>query len=155
MNKVATHAALLTPQSYTHKRRPISAMSSSNKILQHNLNSHILHRPSIAKALHIFCMQSRQTISAMLSIATIHCSNPQHNLLSMHIKTHYTSTTTHPTTKKHKAYLCKQWQNGTSCRDGVKVLWCHSNLVWLVFEASIPTCTCFPSENFCDVLNYS
>ena len=35
------------------------------------------------------------------------------------------------------------WQNGTRCRDGVKVLWCHSHLVRLVFEASIPTCTCF------------
>ena len=22
------------------------------------------------------------------------------------------------------------WQNGTRCRDGVKVLWCHSHLVW-------------------------
>ena len=43
------------------------------------------------------------------------------------------------------------WQNGTRCRDGVKVLWCHSHLVWLVFEASIPTCTCFPSENFFDL----
>ena len=42
----------------------------------------------------------------------------------------------------------RSWQNGTRCRDGVKVLWCHSHLVWLVFEASIPTCTCFPSENF-------
>ena len=26
---------------------------------------------------------------------------------------------------KHIAYLCKWWQNGTRCRDGVKVLWCH------------------------------
>ena len=26
---------------------------------------------------------------------------------------------------------------------GVNVLWCLSHLVWLVFEASIPTCTCF------------
>ena len=25
------------------------------------------------------------------------------------------------------------WQNGTRGRDGVKVLWCHSHLVWLVF----------------------
>ena len=25
------------------------------------------------------------------------------------------------------------WQNGTKCRDGVKVFWCHSHLVWLVF----------------------
>jgi len=52
------------------------------------------------------------------------------------------------TTNKHTAYLCKWRQNGTRCRDGVKVLWCHYNLVWLVFEASIPTCACFPSENF-------
>ena len=28
--------------------------------------------------------------------------------------------------------------NGKRCRDGVKVLWCHSHLVWLVFEGSIP-----------------
>ena len=30
----------------------------------------------------------------------------------------------------------------------VNVLWCHSHLVWLVFEGSIPTCACFPLENF-------
>ena len=86
----------------------------------------------------------------------IHCSHPQHNSLSMHIKMHYTPTTDptafhNPslhTTNKHKAYLCKWRQNGTRCRDDVKVLWCHSHLVWLVCEASIPTCTCFPSENF-------
>ena len=36
-------------------------------------------------------------------------------------------------------------QNGTSCRDGVKVLWCCFHLVWL---SSIPTCTCFYSENY-------
>ena len=40
------------------------------------------------------------------------------------------------------------WQNGTRCRDGVNVLQCHSHLVWPVFEGSIPTCTCFHSENF-------
>ena len=38
--------------------------------------------------------------------------------------------------------------NGTRCRDGVKVLWCHCHLVWLVFYGSIPTCACFHSENF-------
>ena len=37
------------------------------------------------------------------------------------------------------------WQNGTRCTDGVKVLWCHSHLV---FEGSIPTCCCFHFENF-------
>ena len=31
------------------------------------------------------------------------------------------------------------WENGTRCRDGVKVLWCCSHLVWLVSEGSIPT----------------
>ena len=40
------------------------------------------------------------------------------------------------------------WQNGIRCRDGVNVLRCRSHLVWLVFEGSIPTCTCFHSENF-------
>ena len=34
------------------------------------------------------------------------------------------------------------WQNGTRCRDGVRVLWWHSHLLWLVFEGSIPTCAC-------------
>ena len=36
----------------------------------------------------------------------------------------------------------------TRCRDGVNVLCCCFHLVWLVFEGSIPTCTCFHSENF-------
>ena len=40
------------------------------------------------------------------------------------------------------------WQDGTRCRDGVKLLWCHSHLVWLVFEGPIPTCTGFHLENF-------
>ena len=31
------------------------------------------------------------------------------------------------------------WQNGTRCRDSVKVLWSHSRVVWLVFEASTPS----------------
>ena len=30
----------------------------------------------------------------------------------------------------------------------MNVLWCHSHLVWLVFESSIPTCACFHSETF-------
>ena len=63
---------------------------------------------------------------------------------------------------KGKSYLMLyhgvrySWQNGTRCRDGVNVLWCHSHLVWLVFEGSIPTCAGFHSENFfvtCDYKN--
>ena len=78
----------------------------------------------------------------------------------------YASTTTHPTVF-HNSILCTQLTNtkhnicvsgGEMAQDvgmvRVKVLWCHSRLVWLVFEASIPTCTCFPSENFlCDLLH--
>ena len=45
----------------------------------------------------------------------------------------------------------RSWQNGTRCRDSVKVLWYHSHLVWLIFEASIPTCTCFLQKTFCDL----
>ena len=37
---------------------------------------------------------------------------------------------------------------GKMARDGVKVLWCCSHLVCLLFEGSIPTCACFRSENF-------
>ena len=44
------------------------------------------------------------------------------------------------------------WQNGTRCRDGVKVLWWHSHLVWLVFEGSIPICACLhlASKIYCN-----
>ena len=45
-------------------------------------------------------------------------------------------------------FVVHSWQNGTRCRDGVNVLWCRSHLVRLVFECSIPTCACFPLENF-------
>ena len=79
-------------------------------------------------------------ISPCVSIAT-RLHPPTTQLTHAH-NMHYTPTTTHPTafhspplptTNKHKACLCKWWQNGTRRRDGVKVLWCHSHLVWLVF----------------------
>ena len=60
-------------------------------------------------------------------------NNQAQRISPMHIKMHYTPTTTdltafhNPslyTTNKHIAYF-KWQQNGTRCRDGVKVLWCH------------------------------
>ena len=33
--------------------------------------------------------------------------------------------------------------------------WCHSHLVWLVFEGSIPTCGCFHSEDFFVTCRYT
>ena len=76
--------------------------------------------------------------------------------LSMHINMHYAPSNTLSTAFHNPAmHVCTQltntkhsWQNGTRCRDGVNVLWCHSHLVCLVFEGSIPTCICFHSENF-------
>ena len=66
-------------------------------------------------------------------------------LLPMHINMHYTPSTI-PTPLPSTTLLCTQvtntkhsWRNGTRCRDAVKVLWCHSHLVWLVYESSIPT----------------
>ena len=40
------------------------------------------------------------------------------------------------------------WQNGTRCKDGVKVLRCHSHLVWMAFEGSIPRCALFLFRTF-------
>ena len=36
----------------------------------------------------------------------------------------------------------------------VERLWCHSHLVWLVFEGPIPKCVCFHSENFFVTCSY-
>ena len=52
---------------------------------------HIPYIPSTAHGLHSFCIQARQTISAMLSIASkyiVHCSHPQHNPILMHNNMH-------------------------------------------------------------------
>ena len=134
---------------------PCSAAIKSQSIT----SSNIPHRPMQ----HCSC-----TAQFLHTVRTDHICHAQYSnyIVATHNITHSPCTskcTTHPplpttctafhnpslhTTNKHKAYLCKWWQNGTRCRDGVKVLWCHSLLVWLVFEASIPTCTCFPSENF-------
>ena len=142
MNKVLSFAHSIVLHIKDDPYLPCPAAIKSQSIT----NSNIPHRPSIAQALHSFCIQSRQTISAMPSTAT----TLQQPTLSVHIKMRYTPTTTHPplptplpfttllctqltNTKRIFVYLCKWWQNGTRCREGVKVLWCHSHLVWLLF----------------------
>ena len=115
MNKVLSiaHSTVL--------HRSISAMFSSNKISQHNLNSNIPYRPysyvsyvpyrpSTAHGLHSFRIQARQTISAILSIARTLYIAATHNI------THSpcTSTCTHHTafhsplhtTNKHTKHIC-------------------------------------------------
>ena len=38
------------------------------------------------------------------------------------------------------------WQNGTRCRDGVNVLWCHSHLV-----CQVPSLVFIRKTFFCDL----
>ena len=84
--KCTRHSALLTPVFH----RSISAMSISNKISQHILNSNIPYRPSTAHALYSFCTQARQT---MLSIATTLYIAATHNITHSPCKS---TSTTHP-----------------------------------------------------------
>jgi len=44
------------------------------------------------------------------------------------------------------------WQNGTRCRDGVKVFWCRSHLVWLVLRVQSLHALVFIQKTFCDLL---
>ena len=115
----------------------------SNKILQHNLNSQHTIQSITA---HSFCIQDKLYLPC--SVATT--LQPTH---SMHINIHNTQPI--PSPLPSTTLLCTQltntkhsWKNGTRCRDGVNVLWCHSHLVQLFFEHFIPTCACFHSENF-------
>ena len=83
-------------------------------------------------------------------------------IAAIHNVTHSPCTSTctpHPalhTPLPSTTFLCTQLtntkhsrQNGTRCRDGVKLLWCHSHLVWLVIEGSIPML--FIQKTFCDI----
>ena len=78
------------------------------------------------------------------------CSHPQHNSLSMQVNMHYTPSATHPTAfhnpPMHATNTRHNWQNSTRCKDGVKVLWCHSHLIWL--RAPSLHALVFIAENF-------
>ena len=83
---------------------------------------------STAKSLHSFriCIQDDHIFHAQQKLG---CSYPQRDFSTSTCFMHPSSTT----------HLTRHSQL-TKCRDGVKVLWCHSHLVWLVFEGSIPIC---------------
>ena len=126
-------------------------MFSSNKISQHNLNSNIQtqHCSSTAQFLH--------------GVKTDHICHAQSSnyIAATHNITHSPCTskcTTHPHHpphyKKHKAYWCKWWQNGTRFRDGMKVLWCHSHLVWLVLRLPSLHALVFLQKTFSDLYIY-
>ena len=135
--------------SLLHEGNPYLPCSAAIKF--HITYSNVPYKPNlcIPQFLH-----SRQTISAMLSsysnyIAAIH--NVTRSPCASKCTPHPALCTPLPST----TFLCTQLantkhsrQNGTRCRDGVKLLWCHSHLVWLVFEGFIPTCTCFTQKTF-------
>ena len=140
-NHTPRHSALLTPQLSTYKTTYMCHVEQQQK-LQHN------DRFSTAHALHSFCIQDRPHLPCSEAIKL---QPPTTWLLHLHLYAHVALPTPLPFT----TLLCTQiantrhsWKNGTRCRGVVKVLWCHSHLLWLVFEGSIPTCTCFCSENF-------
>ena len=138
------------------KDNPYLPCSAPIKISQHDLLTLIYHTDPALLMHYTVSAYKQDRPYLQCLVQQLHFSHLQNNPLPMHINMHYTPTTTHPTafhnpflytTNKHKASLCKWQQIGTRCRDGVKVLWCHSHLGWLVFEGSIPTRACFPSEN--------
>ena len=88
---------------------------------------------------HCLCtpqlLHTRQTMFAMLSS---NCVAATHNTTSATLLMHTTNT-------RHSR------QNGTRCRDGVKVVFVSSHLVWMVFEGSILCFHLLSSETFCDL----
>ena len=84
--------------------RSISTMFSSNKISQHNLSSapYTIHTIQTQHALlmdsmHSFCIQARQTVSAMLSIASTLYIAATHNVTQSSCTSTCTPSTTHHT----------------------------------------------------------
>ena len=130
-----------------HTRQPISAMLNSNK------HTPTYHRLTILHPIHTF-LHTRWTIPATLSsnkVATI--SNTTYSLYTTTHALHTHATAFHVqdnpllhTTNMHK----HSWQNGTRCRDGVKVLWCHSHLIgWFLRVPSLHVLVCV-LLTFCD-----
>ena len=114
----------------------LSTIFSSNKISQHNLNSNIPYRPYTYHTYHtdpallmdstpqfLHTGKTDHICDAQYSNYIVHCSHSQHNTLinmhSQHYPPHYLPQPSTHNQNTHKAYLCKQRQNNTRCRDGV------------------------------------
>ena len=112
-NKWTRYSTLFTPQYSIHPYLPCSA---AIKFLNSNIpyRPYIPYRPSTAHGLHSFCIQPRQTTSAMLSIASTLYIATTHNIThSPCTSTCTPSTTQHTafhnplhTTKKNTKHIC-------------------------------------------------
>ena len=133
--------------SLLHKRQCISAMFSSNKIshklLQHTIQTKLIHSTVFTIKTDYTCHAHYSSyLEAIHNVTHSPCTStctPNPTLLIPHCLHNYCT---------QLANIKHSWQNSTRCGDGMKLLWCHSHLVWLVFEGYILTCACFRSENF-------
>ena len=125
-------------------------VQQQQKFTTYNWHSNMPYWLGTTHALHSFCTQERPYLP--FSVATK--LQPPTTWLLQHIDTLYTlptplpSTTLHCTRITNTWHTYDSWQNGTRCRDGVKVLLVSFPSGLVGFWWSIPTCTCFHSENF-------
>ena len=139
---------------FLHTRQTIPAMLSSNYIAATHNTTHSMHI-DMHNTLHVHQHAQHTPCTSTCTTHSMHIN--MHNTLHAHQHAQHTAI---PSPLPSSTFLCTQltntkhsWQNGTRCRDGVNVLWCRSHLVRLVFEHSIPTCACFPLENFFGLLD--
>ena len=105
------------------------------------------YRPSTAHALHSFYIQDRPYFPCSVAARFSCHHNITHSPCTSTCTTHPTLHILLPSTTLLGTQLITRhsWQHDTV--GMVKVLWCHSHLVWLVFEGSISTCADFCSGN--------
>ena len=143
MNKVL-NLVLLTPHSSIDPYLPCSAAIKFQFQLQqiiyctyytYHTDSCTLQYLHTGKTDHICHAQNGNYIAPTHNITHSPCTSTctTHPALPTTL-----ASTTLCTQQAHKAYLCKWRKNGTRHRDGVKVLWCHSHLVWL-FLLRVPS----------------
>ena len=148
--KWTRYSALLTPRSSIDPHLQCSVVIKFHNITWTDHTPYTIHTIQTQHALlmdsmHSFCMHTSKTDhichAQYSNLSTLYIA-ATHNITQSSCTSTCTPSTTHHTlpqpsahnySKPHKAYLCKWQQKGTRCRDGVKVLWCHSHLVRLVF----------------------
>ena len=118
------HSILSLP----HKRQSISTMFSSNKL--HNI-TFTLYIQTHHCSCTLQLLHTRQTISAILN---------SNYIAATHNTTHSPCTSTSPLAF-HNPPIYTQLTQGrvgkmAQAVEMVKVLWCHSHLVWLVLRVA-------------------
>ena len=145
--KISTCTYLMHNPSFTHINMALSTTHST--VFRHQDNPHLhcsagIKVPNITHTLtghkdsallmHSQLLHTRLTTSAVLSsneVAATH--NITHSRCTSTCTTHLALPTPQPSTALapvHAINARHHWQNATSCRDDLKVLWCHSPSSW-------------------------